>query len=234
LHGKAKKHYLVDSLINMFKIKNLLFIGLVAAITLPGCNPQHKLLNPDNAVFTEKAPAVFKVMLETTKGNITIEVNRDLSPNGADRFYNLVRYGYYNNTAFFRVRDKTWAQFGIAGGAKIAQAWRSKTFADDPCKASNIRGMVAFAFKEPNGRTTQVFINLRDNSPTLDKDLFVPFGEITAGMDVVDALYSGYGENSGGGIRAGKQDSLFMGGNAYLKQRYPKLDYILKAKILKD
>jgi len=224
----------VDSLINMLKIKNLLFIALIAAIILPGCNPQHKLLNPDNPIFKEKAPSLFKVILETTKGNITIEVNREWSPNGVDRFYNLVRYGYYNNTAFFRVRDKTWAQFGISGNPKVAQAWCNSTFADDPRKASNIRGRVAFAFKEPNGRTTQVFINLRDNSPTLDKEPFVPFGEITAGMDVVDALYSGYGENSGGGIRAGKQDSLFMGGNAYIKQRYPKLDYILKARILKD
>jgi peptidyl-prolyl cis-trans isomerase A (cyclophilin A) len=145
----------------MLKIKNLLFIGLVAGTILPGCNPKHKLLNPDSSIFKEQSPPAFKVILETTKGDIVIDVNRDWSPNGADRFYNLVRYGYYNNTAFFRVRDKTWAQFGIAGDAKIAQAWRNKTFEDDPRKASNIRGRVAFAFKEPDGRTTQATIAQR-------------------------------------------------------------------------
>lgn len=218
----------------MLKIKNLFFVSVFTAIILPGCNLQHKLLNPDNAIFKEQSPPAYKVVLETTKGKIIIAVNRDWSPNGADRFYNLVRYGYYDNTAFFRVRDKTWAQFGIAGDAKIAQTWRNKTFADDPRKASNIRGRVAFAFKEQNGRTTQVFINLRDNSPTLDKEPFVPFGEIISGMDAVDVLYSGYGENSGGGIRAGKQGSLFKGGNNFIKQHYPELDYIIKARIMKN
>jgi cyclophilin family peptidyl-prolyl cis-trans isomerase len=161
-----------------------------------------------------------------------MEVRREWAANGADRFYNLVRYGYYNNTAFFRVRDKTWAQFGIAASPEIARLWRTKTIPDDPRKVSNERGTVAFAFKDPNGRTTQVFINLRDNSPTLDAQQFAPFAKIIQGMDVADALYAGYGETSGGGIRAGHQDSVFAGGNAYLKRRFSKLDYIRRAMVL--
>jgi homoserine O-acetyltransferase len=214
--------------------KAVFFFAITIAFLFSGCKTQSKLLNPDNPVFNQQAPIVFKVLLETTKGNIILEVSRDLSPNGADRFYNLVQYGYFDNSAFFRVRDKTFAQFGIAGDPKTAQAWRKKTIPDDPLKSSSVRGMVSYAFKDQNGRTTQVYINLRDNSSTFDKEPFVPFAKVIQGMDVADALYSGYGENSGGGIRAGHQDSVFAGGNAYLKQRYPKLDYIKRARMLKD
>ena len=111
---------------------------------------------------------------------------------------------------------------------------RARTITDDPRKESNVRGTVAFAFKDANGRTTQVFINLRDNSETHDTEPFVPIAKVIEGMDVVDSLYSGYGENSGGGIRAGKQDPLFTSGNAYLKANYPLLDYIVKATIETD
>ena len=132
---------------------------------------------------------------------------------------------------FFRIRKGTWAQFGIAGDPKVAQAWRAKTIADDPFKGiANRRGTVAFAFKDPNGRTTQVFINLKDNSETHDKEPFVVFGEVTQGMDVADALYAEYGEAAGGGIRAGKQDPVFEGGNRYL-ERFPLLDYIKSARV---
>jgi peptidyl-prolyl cis-trans isomerase A (cyclophilin A) len=219
---------------NMSPLKNLFFYTILIAALLPGCKPQSMLLHPDSRVFNKHVPPVFKVLLETTKGNIILEVRREWAPNGADRFYNLARYGYYNNTAFFRVRDKTWAQFGIAGIPEIAQLWRAKTIPDDPRKVSNERGTVAFAFKDPNGRTTQVFINLRDNSPTLDAQQFAPFAKIIEGMDVADALYAGYGETSGGGIRAGRQDPVFAGGNAYLKQRFPKLDYIKRVTVLKN
>lgn len=215
-------------------LKNLFLYTILITALLTGCKPRRLLLHPDSPVFTKQAPPVFKVLLETTKGNIVIEVRREWAPNGADRFYSLVRYGYYNNTAFFRVRDKTWAQFGIAASPAVAQIWRTKTIPDDPRKASNERGMVAFAFKDSNGRTTQVFINLRDNSPTLDRQQFAPFAKVIQGMDVADALYAGYGESSGGGIRAGHQDSVFAGGNAYLKQHFPKLDYIKRAVILKN
>ncbi len=195
---------------------------------------QTGLLHPEDTAFSRPAPAAFKVVLETTKGNIVLEIKREWSPNGADRFYNLVRNGYYDDIAVFRIRAGVWAQFGIAGTPAVAQAWRNRNLPDDPRMITNARGTVAYAFKDPNGRTTQMFINLRDNSATHDGEPFVPFAKVVEGMDVADALYSGYGENSGGGIRAGKQDSVFAGGNAYLKQRWPLLDYIKRARIIKD
>lgn len=221
-------------MLNMSSLKNLLFYTILITTLLSDCKSQSILLHPDSQAFAKQAPPIFKVLLETTKGNIILEVRREWAPNGADRFYNLVRYGYYNNTAFFRVRDKTWAQFGIAASPEIAQRWRTKTIPDDARKVSNARGTVAFAFKDPNGRSTQVFINLRDNSSTLDAQQFAPFAKIIQGMDIADALYAGYGETSGGGIRAGHQDSVFAGGNAYLKQRFPKLDYIKRAVIARN
>ncbi len=113
----------------------------------------------------------------------------------------------------------------------MAQAWRDRTMPDDPFRESNIRGTVAFAFAEKDGRTTQVFVNLTDNSGTLDQEPFVPFGRIAEGMDVVDALYDGYGESALGGIRAGKQEPLFEQGNAYLQRNFPRLDYIRTARV---
>jgi cyclophilin family peptidyl-prolyl cis-trans isomerase len=127
----------------------------------------------------------------------------------------------------FRVRPGEWTQFGIAGDPAIATAWRSSTIPDDPRKESNIRGTMAYVFKDPNGRTTQVFINLQDNHATHDGEPFVPFAKVIRGMGVADVLYAGYGEESGGGIRAGRQDPLFKGGNTSLKKNFPRLDYIL-------
>ena len=179
------------------------------------------------------APADFHVQLDTSKGVVVIAVHRDWAPHGADRFYELVTSGYYDGARFFRIRHQTWAQFGIAGDPKVAQAWRTRTIPDDPFAGhSNVRGTIAFAFKDPNGRTTQVFINLKDNSATHDTEPFLVFGEVVQGMDVVDALYDGYGENAGGGIRAGRQDPVFEGGNAYLQQNFPLLDYIKTARIV--
>ena len=178
--------------------------------------------------------AEYTVRLETSKGPIVIAVHRDWAPNGADRFYELVTSGYYDDARVFRIRAGTWAQFGIAGDPKVAQAWRTKTIPDDPFKGvSNKRGTVAFAFKDPNGRTTQVFINLRDNSETHDKEPFVIFGEVVEGMDVADAWYSAYEERAGGGIRAGKQDPVFEGGNVYLREKFPLLDYIKSARVVR-
>ncbi|HJR59898.1 MAG TPA: peptidylprolyl isomerase [Vicinamibacterales bacterium] len=189
------------------------------------------LLQPNHPEMRRPAPEVSRVRLETTKGLIRLEMRRAWSPQGVDRFYNLVRHGYYNDTAVFRIRPGTWAQFGINGDPAIAQAWRAQTLPDDPRVLSNVRGTVAYAFKDPNGRTTQVFINLRDNSASHDKEPFVPFARAIEGMDAADALYSEYGEQAGGGIRAGKQDALFQRGNAYLKANFPRLDYIVRAAI---
>ena len=189
------------------------------------------LLQPDHPEMNRRAPDVVHVRLETTRGIIRLEMRREWAPHGVDRFYNLVRYGYYDDAPVFRIRAGMWAQFGINGNPKIAQLWRTRTIPDDPRVESNVRGTVAFAFKDTNGRTTQVFINLRDNSASHDAEPFVPIAKVIEGMDVADALYSGYGEESGGGIRGGKQDPLFVGGNEFLKNHFPRLDYILKATI---
>ena len=183
------------------------------------------------ALGQARAPEKFVVRLDTTKGPIVIACFRDWSPNGADRFFELVTSGYYNDAAIFRIRPKTWAQFGIASDPKVAQAWRSRTIPDDPFKEPNVRGTIAFAWAVPNGRTTQVFINLRDNRETHDKEPFVPFGRVIQVMDVADSLFDEYGEAAGGGIRAGKQDPVFQGGNAYLRRNFPKLDYIKSARV---
>ena len=180
-----------------------------------------------------QAPPHFLVHLETTKGTIVIECFREWAPLGADRFYELVQAGYYDDSAIFRIRPKTWAQFGINGDPKVSQAWRPRSFPDDPFQAAhpNERGTVFFAWAVPSGRTTQVVINLRDNRETHDKEPFVPFGRVVQGMDVADALFDEYGEAAGGGIRAGKQDPVFQGGNAYLRKNFPKLDYIKTARV---
>ncbi len=190
------------------------------------------LLHPDAAEMHERAPDDFRVRLETSKGDVVIEVHRAWAPIGADRFFNLVRHGFYDGARFFRIRAGLFAQFGINGDPDVASVWRSATIPDDPWAGiSNQRGTIAYAFRDPNGRTTQVFINLKDNSATDDKEPFVPFGRVVEGMDVVDSLYSAYGEQSGGGIRAGKQDPVFDGGNAYLEREFPKLDFIIHATI---
>jgi len=176
------------------------------------------------------------VRLDTTKGPIVIEVHRDWAPLGADRFYELVTSGYYDDSRFFRVVAGRWAQFGINGDPKVAAAWRSRTIPDDPRKQSNVRGTVAFAFAVPNGRSTQIYIALGDLSAQNDAQGFAPIGRVISGMEVADALYSGYGENSGGGIRAGKQQPLYNlsgGGNDYLDREFPKLDRILQARVVR-
>jgi peptidyl-prolyl cis-trans isomerase A (cyclophilin A) len=178
------------------------------------------------------APDISRVRLATSQGVILIELHRDWSPHGVDRFYHLVRAGYYDDARFFRIIKDRWAQFGINGDPAVAKTWRTETIPDDPRSESNTRGTVAFAFAVPNGRTTQVFINLRDNSATHDVEPFVPIGRVIEGMEVADRLYSGYGEKSGSGIRAGKQDALFEQGNAYLQQNFPLLDWIRKATIV--
>lgn len=180
-----------------------------------------------------EAPREYKVRLETSKGAIVIEVHRDWAPGGADRFYELVTSGYYDDNRFFRVVAGRWAQFGINGDPRIATAWRPKTFPDETVpRQSNTRGTVAFAFAVPNGRTTQVYIALSDLSATQDPQGFAPIGRVVEGMDVADRLNAEYGENSGSGIRAGKQQPLFDGGNAYLDREYPRLDRIIRARVV--
>ena len=194
--------------------------------------PDRKLLlMPDSPEFTRPAPERCIVRLDTSKGAVDIEVTRAWAPLGADRFVNLVRHGYYDGNRFFRVAPERWVQFGINGEPAIAKVWRTKTLQDDPFKESNVRGTVAFAFAVPNGRTTQIFFNLRDNSPTHDKEPFTPFGRVLAGLELIDNVNKEYGEGPGG-IRAGKQDPYFEGGHEWLLKQFPRLDYIKTASVV--
>ncbi len=185
------------------------------------------LSNP--ASLTEKAPATYKVKFDTSKGTFVVEVHRDWAPNGADRFYNLVKNGFYNDARFFRVISGFMVQFGINGDPKLSQVWRDANIKDDPVKASNKRGNITFATAGPDTRTTQVFINFGNNAG-LDDQGFAPFGQVISGMEVVDALYAEYGEGAprGDGPDQGLVQSQ---GNAYLKKGFPKLDYIKTATI---
>ena len=186
------------------------------------------LLTPDS--LAETAPGVFQARFETSKGDFVIEVHRAWSPHGADRFYNLVSNGYYDNVRFFRVVAGFVAQFGIHGDTTVAAAWRRQTIGDDPVIQSNTRGFVSYAKGGPNSRTTQIFINFGDNSG-LDGMGFSPFGEVVEGMEVVDALYSGYGDSPPRGRGPG-QPVIQRRGNAYLKEDFPYLDFVRRATIV--
>jgi peptidyl-prolyl cis-trans isomerase A (cyclophilin A) len=197
-----------------------------AAEALP--EPPAQLLDPSAA--TEQAPDAFTVKLETTQGDVLIDVTRAWSPHGADRFYNLVKLGYYDDTAFFRVIGGFMAQVGIHGHPQVNEAWRPAQIQDDPVVESNLRGMVTFAKSSaPNSRTTQFFISFKDNS-NLDGMGFAPFGKVRD-MTAVDALYKGYGEGAPRG-RGPNQGRAQMQGNSYFRADFPKLDYIVKASIV--
>jgi cyclophilin family peptidyl-prolyl cis-trans isomerase len=188
------------------------------------------LRDPSSTFWKEHAPAVYRVRVETTAGAFTMEVRREWAPIGGDRFWNLVRAGFYDDSRFYRVTNR-FAQFGIAGRPDIAGVWRDVTIADDPVRESNTRGRFAFAMTGPNARTTQIYICRVDMSAQ-DKDGFAPLGMVVEGMDVVDRLYDGYAETSGGGMRAGRQRRLFEEGNAHLDRDFPKLDRLLRARIV--
>jgi peptidyl-prolyl cis-trans isomerase A (cyclophilin A) len=204
----------------------ILAIGLLAAAQAP---PNPALLDPSQA--TEKAPETYRVQMETTKGNFVIEVNRTWAPHGADRFYNLVSIGYYTDVAFYRVIDGFMAQFGMNGDPAVSAAWMSARIPPDEVKQSNTNGKVTFAMGgSPDTRTTQIFINYGDNS-YLDPMGFAPFGTVVEGFDVVEQIYSGYGEGEPRG-KGPAQSKLFRRGNPYLKAEFPKMDYIVKATIV--
>lgn len=195
--------------------------------------PTTALLDPSAA--TTVAPAEFTVKVETTQGDFLIKVHRDWAPRGADRFYNLVSLGFYDDAAFYRViltPRPFMAQIGFNGDPAVNAAWRMARFKDDPVKKSNTRGMISFATSGPNSRTTQFFINYVDNS-RLDGMGFAPFAEVIEGMDVVKNFYSGYGEGAPRG-KGPSQSRIANEGNAYLKAEFPKLDYIIKAEILDE
>jgi homoserine O-acetyltransferase len=200
----------------------------IFSFLLTACAPL--LLDPHDPRLNTRAPEHFRVRFATSQGDLVVEMHRDWAPIGADRFYNLVTHHFFDGQRFFRVRQGVFAQFGIHGDPRVAQAWRMATIPDDPPQQSNTRGTIAYAFTAANTRATQIFINLADNRP-FDAQGFAPFGMVISGMDVADRLYSGYGETSGGGMRAGHQDALFAGGNAWLNREFPRLDYIRSARL---
>jgi peptidyl-prolyl cis-trans isomerase A (cyclophilin A) len=185
----------------------------------------------DPAALNDQSPANYKVRFDTSKGVFVVEVRRDVAPNGADRFYNLVKNGFYDNARFFRVVSGFMVQFGINGDPAISAKWREARIMDDPVKTSNQRGFMTFATSGPHSRTTQVFINFTNNG-RLDGMGFSPFGRVIAGMDVVGKLYAGYGDGPPDGSGP-NQSRIQFEGNAYLAKSFPKLDYIKKATIEK-
>jgi peptidyl-prolyl cis-trans isomerase A (cyclophilin A) len=217
-------------------VLSLAIVGLFLAVGTglagaPGAAQPNrdKLMNPDQ--LKEAAPAKFQVKFETSKGDIVVEVTRDWSPNGADRFYNLVKNGYYDGCRFFRVIENFMVQFGISGDPKINAALNKATIVDDKVKQSNLRGYITYAKSSmPNSRTTQVFINFKDNA-FLDNQGFSPFGKVIKGMDIVDSLYSKYGEGPPSG-QGPEQGRVQAEGNAYLEKSFPKLDYVKAATIV--
>lgn len=183
--------------------------------------PARALLNP--AKLNEKAPETYTVIFDTSKGTVKIQVERAWAPLGADRFYNLVKNGFYDGARFFRIVPNFVVQFGLSGDPAVNAAWEDARIKDDPVLKTNRRGAVTFATAGPNTRTTQVFINLRANA-FLDPQGFAPFGQVVEGMEVIDSLYAGYGESPDQGM-------IRSQGNQYLLKRFPNLDYIKKATI---
>ena len=183
----------------------------------------------DPSSLNARAPESYKAKFETSKGAFVIQVTRSWAPNGADRFYNLVKNGFFDDARFFRVIDGFMVQFGISGNPDVSAAWTNATIPDDPVRESNARGTVTFATAGPNTRTTQVFINFNNNS-MLNGQGFAPFGKVVSGMNVVDSFYKGYGEGAPRG-NGPNQVLLKSQGNAYLLTQFPKLDYIKKATI---
>ena len=200
---------------------------LTAVLAGPALAQSPNLANP--AALNEQAPATYKAKFETSKGVFVIQVTRAWAPQGADRFYNLVKNGFFDDVRFFRVISGFMVQFGISGNPALSAKWRDADIHDDRVTQSNKRGMITFATAGPNTRTTQVFINFADNS-MLDGQGFAPFGKVVTGMNVVDALYAGYGEGAPRGAGP-DQTRLQMEGNAYLAKDFPRMDYVKKATI---
>jgi len=200
-------------------------LALALLLAVPGAGAAGADLL-DTTKFKEKAPDTYKAKFETTKGDFVVEVTRAWSPRGADRFYNLVKGGYYDGVKVFRVVPGFVVQFGIHGDPKVNAVWKNARIGDDPVKEGNLRGMVTFAMGGANSRTTQIFINLQDNRG-LDNQGFSPFGRVAEGMKVVEDFFSGYKEDI-----TSQQGAIFAQGNAFLDANYPKLDSITKATIV--
>jgi peptidyl-prolyl cis-trans isomerase A (cyclophilin A) len=203
--------------------------GTTAKKSTASASPYERvLLRP--ALLTAKAPATYEVKFLTTKGDFTIKVTRDWSPLGADRFYNLARHHFYDNASFFRVLKGFVVQWGISAYPPVTAAWEHAPIKDDPVKQSNLRGYVTYAMGGPNTRTTQVFINLVDNQ-RLDGMGFAPIGQVTQGMDVVESLYSSYGEGAPDG-HGPPQDQIEKLGKPFLDKNFASLDSVRTTELI--
>lgn len=202
------------------------FLSLLIAFTLAGA--QEALMDP--AALTEQAPDSCLIKFETSEGDFVIEMNREWAPLGADRFYNLVVNDYFTEARFFRVAPGFVVQFGLHGNPEVNKVWRQATIKDEPVISSNVKGAITFAKGGRDSRTTQVYINLKDNTK-LDNMGFSPFGKVVEGMDVVERLYSGYGDSPPRG-NGPNQGRVVMEGNEYLNRAFPELDFIKKATVL--
>lgn len=203
----------------------------IALLLAAACAPQTPAVAPEPAVppFTPGVvPDSFVARLATTKGDVAVLVRREWSPNGADRFYELVATGYYDGARFFRTIRGFVSQFGLAADTAVTARWRTRSIADDPVTQSNRRGTLVYAAGGPNTRTTQMFVNLRDN-PRLDAMGFSPIGEVIRGIDAVDSLYAGYGD----GATAPSQERITREGEAYLAANFPLLDRISQGRVVR-
>ncbi len=216
-------------------VEALLLLALAACAGVsPGLSPDRRevLLDPSSPEWTRQAPSVWHARFQTSRGDFVVEAVREHAPIGVDRFYNLVRLGYYDDTRFHRVREGYIVQFGLHGDPDVNAAWLHQQIPDDPAHGSNVRGTFAFAMSpDPETRNTQIYINLGDNTRN-DREPFAIFGRVVEGMGVLDRVYSGYGEESGSGVRQGRQGSIVEGGNEYLDREFPFLDRIIRATIV--
>jgi peptidyl-prolyl cis-trans isomerase A (cyclophilin A) len=222
--------------LNRHRIMRLRTLCVVSVLILSGCalggGSAEALLNPSGRAMTVASPATYRVMFETTKGNFIIEADRALAPQGSDRFYNLVRNGFYDGAYFFRAVRGFVVQFGIPADPNLTDVWKQQRIPDDTGESgSNVRGAISFATAGPNTRTYQLFINLADNS-RLDGQGFAAFARVIEGMEVVDSLYTGYGD--GVGFTPGPDQSRIESeGASYLEREFPLLDHIHRARIVR-
>jgi peptidyl-prolyl cis-trans isomerase A (cyclophilin A) len=216
----------------IFLSLSILCLGAQAPTKAPPATAAHRkppMLSP--AAYKAKAPETYRAKFTTSKGDFVVEVTRAWAPLGADRFYNLVKGGYFDGAPLYRVISNFMVQFGFSPNPAVSKAWDKATIKDDPVKQSNKRGYITFATAGPNTRTTQVFINYGDNS-RLDRDGFTPFGTVVEGMDVVDNFYKGYGDGADMGGRGPTQGKLAEQGIAYVKKSFPNMDTITSAEIV--